>query len=325
MEIVNRTKKELLKMIENDKYDITYLSVGSANNENQQLPQFIIDLMTLSNKSVRIILIDPVLESDLYYVTKTSKCFNIVFKNNIKTYQSKNIEFICLNNTIHYLNNDKDFNFIKKICFMIMKNNGLFLGYDFSGSNMFLLQQKIYDYFKEYFGEETSEEFLKFILLDFTYGKLLSCLPDLNDPTNKPVIIFNDNSRQYEIVNICCYNISNDISQILHKLNNQNIDKITKKNIISHFINKNMYEFINYKYNEFRKIRINVLEFDEEKYMMYIYDFRDIYKNISKIINIKFEDDNFLIDITNGNMYTCFNKYNNEIFNKINETKFLDI
>ena len=321
MEIINPIKKRLLNMIERDKYDITYLSIGSANNVDQQLPQFIIDLMVLTNKKVRVIIIDPVLEHDLSYVCKTSNFFELI-EDDIKTYKSENIEFVCLNNTINYLNDKEDFNFIKKICFTIMKDKCLLLGYDFSGVNMFVLQQKIYDNFKEYFGEIISEEFLKYILLDFTYGKLLSCFPDLNSDNNKPVIIFNSNSELYEIVNICCYNLGTDIFYILQKLNNLSLDESMKKNMVYHFINKNMYEIINYKYNEFRKMRSTI---NDTNYMPYMYNFKEIYKNIFKIINVKFEDDDFLINITNDDMYICFNKYNFIIFNKINEFRSLDI
>jgi hypothetical protein len=324
MKIINPIKKTLLNMIKTDKCDITYLSIGSANNVDQQLPQFIIDLIILTKKTARVIIIDPVLETDLSYVCKSSILFEIIIKNGIKIYKSKNIEFVCLNNIINYLDNVEDFNFIKNICLTVINNQGLLFGYDFSGINMFMLQQKIYNNLKEYFGEELSEIFLKCILLDFTYGKMLSCFPDLISDENKPIIIFNNDSKSYEIVNICCYDLITDISYISNKINNLLFDESLKNKLIYRFITKTMYEFTNNKYVEFRNLRIKVNETNNKDYMLYMHNIKNTYKNIFNIINFNLEEDLFLHNITNENMYTCFNKYNKFIFDEINKFKFLD-
>ena len=301
MSLNPHTKRLILKHIESHPVSLTYFAIGAANNKDQQLPQFIQEY----NVNTRIIIIDPCLEDDLHYVIKSELPFVVSQKDCIKIYKYDKYEFLCVKECFHH---GFDIDFAKNIADIVIYTGGTLLGYNYSGYNMFELQQYLYDNF--YGNTEYRQLFLDHILFDFTYGQFeLSCFVDFTNKNQLPNVIMENGNLK--IVNICCYHLNKNIEKIIETITSSEIDlsnqlKIYLRNII--------YKLNNDLYVKFRKYRDGE---DINQYQQIVNIIKDIYKNIAIILCIDFDSNEFLAYIQNNNKYRCFDDINKIIYQKL--------
>ena len=307
MVLNNHTKNDILKHLKNNHVQLTYLAIGSANNREQQLPNFILNY----GLNTRIIIIDPCLENNLSFIVENNMKFTVYFINNIRMYKNEKYEFMCITDTFDCKH---DLMFLKNVADIVITNNGILLGYNFAGHNMFNLQQQLYDNY--YNNIELRQLFLNHILFDITYGQFeLSCFPDLNDINQQPDIVIENG--EYKIINICCYHLDKNIELIIDTIINSKINlskqiKIYLKNII--------YKLNNEIYIKFRQYRENETEIDQ--YLKLVTYLRDLYKNIAILLGIDFNVDDFLLSIQINDKYQCFDDINKLIMTKISNEFF---
>ena len=301
MSLNPHTKRLILKHIESHPVSLTYFAIGAANNKDQQLPPFIQEY----NVNTLIIIIDPCLEDDLHYVIKSELPFVVSQKDCIKIYKYDKYEFLCVKECFHH---EFDIDFAKNIADIVIYTGGTLLGYNYSGYNMFELQQYLYDNF--YGNTEYRQLFLDHILFDFTYGQFeLSCFVDFTNKNQLPNVIMENGNLK--IVNICCYHLNKNIEKIIETITSSEIDlsnqlKIYLRNII--------YKLNNDLYVKFRKCRDSD---DINQYQQIVNFIKDIYKNIAIILCIDFDSNEFLVYIQNNNKYRCFDDINKIISHKL--------
>jgi hypothetical protein len=294
-------KKRLFNYIKNDPKQLTYIAIGAANNAEQQLPTFMLNY----NMDTRILIFDPNLEQILKYFTDNQLPYQLCQVNGLKIYRYGNYEFICINDII----SNTDIMFFKELSDIIMAYSGLLLGYSYAGYNLFEIQQQLYDVFYKD-DLNTRQLYLDHILLDFTYGKCLGCFPDLLDKNNHPDIILHDGI--HKIVNICCYHLDNNIEKIIDVIINTDINM--SKQIKIYLMNI-MYKLNNEIYRKFRYYKETTdLAKQYNEIIMYL---KDIYKNMTILLNIDFNVEEFLMVIHNGDKYKCFDDINLNINQKI--------
>ena len=307
MVLTNHIKKLILNHINNNDIQLTYLSIGSAMNKDQQLPNFISNY----GLNTRIIIIDPCLEDQLSFIVESGLEFNTYWIDTIKIYKNDKYEFLCIKEAFDPI---QDFLFLKKITDTILNQNGLLLGYNFSGYNMFNLQQQLFDNY--YDNTETRQKFLSNILLDITYGHFeLSCFPNLDNIYNQPNIVFENG--KYKIINICCYHLDKNIEIIIDTIITS---KINLSNQIKVYLKNVMYKFNNEIYVKYRQLRENIDNI--KQYHDLINYIKNTYKNMAILLGIDFDSEAFLISIQNNDKYSCFDDINKLIMTKISNEIF---
>jgi len=302
-------KDWLFNHIKTDIIKLNYIGFGSANNAKQQFPHFLLD--HIYNQNIRVILIDPLMETELNFIKNVNDSYLLnereyelnEINNFIKIYKVKSldnyfIEIISIKcDSEHRLYKNKDLNFYKKIISLIIKQDGLLIGYDYSGYSM--------SYVDKYFQNIMSDKYLDHILLDMSYGKDLGCFPDLKEIY--PII--NNN----KIINLTFRDINKYKEYINETFKILVDDKLFKKHIID-TINIIFYNFKNIDHPKYR-ILYDKKDSEFHKITEYIYKF---FSTLYDTFDIKLDNKTFLEDIKTGNKYTCFNKYFNEINNHIN-------
>jgi hypothetical protein len=327
----------LLKYIKDNNKYLNYFAIGAANNAKQQLPFFLLNYISMYD--TRIIIIDPLVEDILdliinykeSYYNKLWEINNIdcqdqqqselpyeklIVNNIIKIYKlylpykdntiEKSIEIITIKKLLNYTENDynnEDLNLIKNICDILITQDNILLGYDYSGYNIFILQNLLYKIFNY------NDKFLENILLDISYGAHIGCFPNLDDM--KPLLYNKDN--KLKIINLVSQKLENYEKYILY------IYSIIDNNIIINFENHIKYsikylikKFIQNEYVSYRRL----FDIKNNEFYKLIEDIYIFFNNIYNLLNIKLNKNEFINDITNFNENNILNVNKYNIFNK---------
>lgn len=205
----------ILSHISNYPMKLTYLAIGGANNGYQQIPLFLMPFIKKFN--IRIIIIDPVIENIPLCITSTNNFLieqdihytyidkSVDCPSNIKLYQmilgypTDYIEIITIKRHSYHnlLNNNINIDFYEQLISTILSQYCYLIGYDFSGYDIMQLNNFMFKKICNSSDTDLQSQFIKSILLDFTYGKELSCLPLLTSLNNFPLISYNFGSLEF--------------------------------------------------------------------------------------------------------------------------------
>jgi hypothetical protein len=324
--------------IENKPMKLTYLAIGGANNGFQQLPPYLIKYITKFN--CRIIIIDPCMEDvpkmfTENYLNKELPFIEIINKDKIKIYNvyfedDSYAEVITLkyySNHNNYLDdkNNSDIIFYEQLSRTIVYQDCTLIGYDYSGYNNIILQNQIGNKIKK----ENYLEFLKYnnhILFDTSYGKDLSCLPDLHNKYNHPIMKYeNGDLKIYNFENIDPINCLEYINMCQKDLVNDNELLELFNNHINHCLKLKIIRFNNTLYVSFRSCRfkitnnyndesLNDINYNSDSYVMKEYlsieqSIISFFENLSNISTISIDTSELINSMRYESRYKCFDKY----------------
>ena len=338
--ITSEIKEWLLIHINNCPNKITYLALGGANNAKQQLPPYLLKYVGIIN--IRVIIIDPHIENIPNFITLPNesninvdeRCYedisSITKLDNIQIFKVHitdiySIEFICIkaesNHFVEYNTKNMDIPFYKNLSLTIMKQSNILLGCDYCGYDNIKLQNHIYKSIQKEYNNDLANLFLSNILFDVTYGKDLSCLPDLEDINNYPLITPN-----YKIINVVSrdletyYEYINDEYLNLMEYNDNNLNNMFKSHII-HSIRVQINNFNNSYYLVYRQLITDINKNNLNNSYEYQLIERTIitfFKQLLKIVEFSsFNFEELKDKMRYGDKYKCFDDIINIIFKQI--------
>lgn len=285
----------LVNIIKNDPYDVTYIGIGSAllrpdeEKDRQQFPPFIEKLLFSSNFTIRLINIDSKFENPLFlksYIKNQQIISDIESK-------TDRLSIVYLEETLSYdkiYNKDvdvRDLDILDEINKVIIQQNNLLIVGNYTGVEV----SKFERYFSNLYKNTDYEiGFNKYITYDFTNDGNGYCCCNLIK--NFPII---DNK---EIIKL-----SSSPSDLLHQyLNNINNNKVLLKlkkfcesNLIN-YISTNQYIYRNIKSNnisQFVKSHINDSIFNNTNFDDIIHTYKSDLNNIKSylVLNYEFTND----------------------------------
>jgi hypothetical protein len=181
---------------------IIYIAIGSANSkqwepkDNQQFPPFLHDFkINNMNINIKIVLIDPLLESPPYITTTTDsflsdawypdKDYNNIIHNeyNVDVFSYKTAA--CVTNDEHGINISE---LLKTLANSVSQNNQLLFYHDYTGINTFKVNTEL-----------DIDVLSDKICIDITRGSDLSCCFDLSDPENYPYIKSKEGNKLFYV------------------------------------------------------------------------------------------------------------------------------
>lgn len=174
--------EQLLKTISDEPVDMTYLGIGSCPHlitgqtldiKNDQLvPSCFHDTMLLTNKTIRIIHIDPFFDQYQGFLQKYWKEYNLIPVEYEGAYcwVNDHIQVFILSQRIDHKDN---YWFFEALSESILNTKGKLIIQEYTGFDLQELNQKLY--------EETSqkEKYKRRILLDMTFGTDSGCSTDM--------------------------------------------------------------------------------------------------------------------------------------------------
>ena len=335
--------------IKDNPIKLTYLAIGGANNGYQQLPPYLIKYITTFN--CRIIIIDPCMEDvpkmfTENYLNKELPFIEMIVNDKIKIYnvffdEDSYAEVITLK---YYSNHTNNFNsqdhsdvpFYEKLAEIIINQDCTLIGYDYSGYNNILLQNRIGNTIKkrdlgEHVMKSSSDQidFLKYnshILYDTSYGKDLSCLPDLDNKFNNPIMKYeNGDLKIYNLENIDPMYFIDYINMCKKEFINDNETLELFNNHIDHCIKLKIKNFNNILYVTFRSCRYKItnnyndesltdINYNDDsdnmkEYLSIEHTIITFFKNLSNISKISFDTSELINSMRYESRYKCFEKY----------------
>ena len=268
--------KNIIDIIINDPYHITYIGVGSAfvreskPEDMQQFPPFIENLLHLTNYKLRLINIDSSFEKELFllsYLKDLEKISDIQYKNN-------RLSVIYINETLNITDTHSDhidtLNTINKV---IMEQNNLLITGIYIGYNIKYLEKYFYLLYQN---TKYEDLYNNLIIYDFTDDGIGNCTCNLLE--NYPIIDYQKK---------CIIKIDNNIN----KLYDQYIKYIDDYEIINKLKNIFCKQIISYLTNNHYIYR-NILSNNIDTYLESLIknSIFNNYKNINDIKNIFIND-----------------------------------
>lgn len=298
----------------NDPYDINYIGIGSAKNNDQQFPSFIESLLFTTNYLIRLINIDIEFEKNyllLNYISNLEKVSDIEYKNN-------RISIIYINKKLifDFVNNSPDLLYFDELNKIIMDQSNLLIVGNYIGH-----ENQIFENYYENIYKNTKYEKLyeKLIVYDFTNDGIGGC--NINLLENYPII---QNKKLIKIPQ----QISSLLSFSIKYSENYNIIYKLKKifeSIIFDIINQNNYIIRNLKNNNItpqlvdyhKKSNLKNVELNFENLSTFIFLFKEELLNIQSLLiflyPLKFNYINDLNILYNSfniiDMYEWHNQY----------------
>lgn len=289
----------LLKVIGDAPSNITYLAIGSANNAEQQFPNFLLNMILYDNsffKKTTIILIDPYHENPpKFFKEYNISDLQVEIKNitsEIKLYKFKfndnSVETIIIKSYFDY---NQDYKFVQELAKIVCSNHtNLLLGYDYSGNRLYSLNKKLYNEANAI----DKSKLKKQVLLDYTYDKDLGCFPEKSNCF--PLISIVQN-RYFEFINLTLDTLQNNI-KVYKNLKDSDITLLfnfqTLKDHLQEYINNYIYSLKILDAVYFRQL--NNYSKDSCEYII---------NNIPKYKIYIGQNINYLIKYVDSNYSTC--------------------
>lgn len=261
-DIYNIRIEDLPSYISNNQKKITYISIGCANiryedtdppeNDRQQYPLFLEQLLKKNKFDCRIILIDPLLENFPYIFHHFNEIYVIDPYENIFICDNGHTEIILIKERIdhdHPYFASQEMQIFNLLNLIIMEQDGVLIVQDYCGFDLI----PVADYYYHNLPNELKEKYSTKILYDFTYGINYGCMVDLSNIDNLPIIhVIKDEPI---IINPLILD-SKHIHQILIRLTNNDMKKI---------LNIKVSYFKNNAFPIFRKLKILLFDDQNEK------------------------------------------------------------
>lgn len=261
----------ILDNIPNEHQITVYVSIGSANNYDQQYPPCLKTITT----PLYIILIDPELENPV----KINKL-------------EKNINIHCIRKNVDY---DKWHPFFDKLNNYAIKNHWFVVVHDFSGNDIAYLAEK-YDH--------KLQNHLSHIIYGIGVRQYGGCFMDLSNIECQFVYEIKDNITAF---NPYIFDNSTNMLEYISTLSNNNNKQIIIAQIRTYLNNKvkkvekniNLFRRITFNYLENRNIKINKSELNDKLHQYF--ENKDWYNMyVEMIIVLRSELESFFCKFNNN-------------------------